>query len=52
MVFEWARYKNTHFLATHMMQLLPLYGLWLNTNKQAVGGVYETRLIWTTSISG
>jgi hypothetical protein len=41
-----------HFLATHMMQFLPLYGLWLNKNKQAVGGVYETRLIWTTSISG
>ena len=41
-----------HFLATHMMQLLPLYGLWLNKNKQAVGGVYETRLIWTTSILG
>jgi hypothetical protein len=41
-----------HFLATHMMQLLPLYGLWLNKNKRAVGGVYETRLIWTTSILG
>ena len=40
-----------HFLATHMMQLLPLYGLWLNKKKQAVGGVYEARLIWTTSIS-
>ena len=41
-----------HFLATHMMQLLPLYGLWLNQKKQAVGGVYKARLIWTTSILG
>jgi hypothetical protein len=41
-----------HFLATHMMQLLPLYGLWLNKQRQAVGSVYEARLIWTTSILG
>jgi hypothetical protein len=44
--------RITHFLATHMMQLLPLYGLWLNKQKQAVGSVYEARLIWTTSILG
>lgn len=41
-----------HFLATHMMQLLPLYGLWLNQKKQAVGGAYEWRLMCTTSILG
>ena len=41
-----------HFLATHMMQLLPLYGLWLNLKKQAVVGVYEAHLMWTTTISG
>jgi hypothetical protein len=41
-----------HFFATHMMQLLPLYGLWLSQKNWAVGGVYETRLLWTTGISG
>ena len=41
-----------HFLATHIMQLLPLYGLWLNQKKQAAGGVYEAHLMWTTTISG
>ena len=41
-----------HFFATHMMQLLPLYGFWLSQINQAVDGAYETRLIWTTGISG
>lgn len=41
-----------HFFATHMMQLLPLYGLWLSQKKWTVGGLYERRLLWTTGISG
>jgi hypothetical protein len=41
-----------HFFATHMMQLFPLYGLWLSQKTQAVGDVYKTRLVWATSISG
>jgi len=41
-----------HFFATHIMQLLPLYGLWLSQKKQAVGGAYKMRLVWVTSISG
>lgn len=41
-----------HFFATHMMQLLPLYGLWLSRNNRAVNGIFEARLFWTTSISG
>lgn len=40
-----------HFFATHMMQLLPLYGFWLSQNNQAVDGRYQARLVWTTSIS-
>lgn len=41
-----------HFFATHMMQLLPLYGLWLSQTNRAVDGTYKGRLIWATSISG
>jgi hypothetical protein len=41
-----------HFFATHMMQLFPLYGLWLSQKKRTVGGVNETSLVWSTSIFG
>jgi hypothetical protein len=41
-----------HFFATHMMQLLPLYGLWLSQKNRTVNGAYETRLVLTTGISG
>ena len=41
-----------HFFATHMMQLLPLYGLWLSKKNHAVGGMYNGRLVLATSISG
>lgn len=37
-----------HFFATHLMQLLPLYGLWLSRKEHASGGKHETRLLWIT----
>jgi hypothetical protein len=37
-----------HFFATHMMQLLPIYGLWLSQKGQAISGQYEARLLWIT----
>ena len=40
-----------HFFATHMMQLLPLYGFWLSKNSRAVDGVYEKWLVWAIGIS-
>ena len=40
-----------HFFSTHMMQLLPLYGLWLSQKKGAISGLYETRLLWITGIA-
>jgi len=40
-----------HFFATHMMQLLPLYGFWLSQKHRAVDGACETRLVWITGIS-
>ncbi len=40
-----------HFFATHMMQLLPLYGLWLGRNNHANDGTYKGRLVWVTAIS-
>jgi H+/Cl- antiporter ClcA len=39
-----------HFFATHMMQLIPLYGLWLSQKHRNVSGVYESRLLWTTGV--
>ncbi len=39
-----------HFFATHMMQLLPLYGLWLSRKNGTFHGIVERRLIWATSI--
>jgi len=41
-----------HFFATHMMQLIPLYGYWLSKNNQTADGKYEARLVWITCISG
>ena len=41
-----------HFFATHMMQLLPLYGLWLSGKNRVVDGKYEARLVWATTVSG
>jgi hypothetical protein len=41
-----------HLFATHMMQLLPLYGLWLSQKNRAIGDVYEVHLLWITGISG
>lgn len=40
-----------HFFATHIMQLLPLYGFWLSQKNRVVDGMYEARLVWATSIS-
>ena len=40
-----------HFLATHMMQLLPLYGLWLSQQNLAAVGC-EKRLFWVSGIYG
>jgi len=37
-----------HFFATHLMQLLPLCGLWFSRKEQANGGRYEVHLIWIT----
>lgn len=41
-----------HFIATHMMQLIPLYGFWLSRKNRADESVYKARLVWATSISG
>jgi len=41
-----------HFFATHMMQLIPLYGLWLSQKRWTSSGAYETRLFCATGISG
>ncbi|MFK7994835.1 MAG: hypothetical protein AB8B87_11900 [Granulosicoccus sp.] len=40
-----------HFFATHMMQLLPLYGYWLSKKDRAANVMVEARLIWVASIS-
>jgi len=38
-----------HFLATHMMQLLPLYGLWL-ARRQVPMAVGKTRVLWVAGV--
>ena len=40
-----------HFLATHLMQLLPLYGLWLSQTERASGGKHEAQLIGITGVA-
>ncbi len=37
-----------HFLATHMMQLLPLYGLWLSRRSLAIADA-KIRLYWAAA---
>ena len=55
-VFGWylngQDFRIPHFLATHLMQLLPLYGLWLSKKCVTSNGAYETRLFWITGASG
>ena len=40
-----------HFLATHMMQLLPFYGLWLSQKSEVNSGRHESHLLWVTGMS-
>jgi hypothetical protein len=38
-----------HFLATHMMQLFPLYGIWL-VSKNVTASSAKKQLLWSTGI--
>jgi len=40
-----------HFLATHLMQLLPLYGLWLGQKEQTNSDKHEAHLIRLTGVT-
>lgn len=52
-VFGWyldgLDFRIPHFFATHMMQLIPLYGLYLSQSNQAIAES-KTRLYWVTGV--